>query len=47
MRSRPREKSVGMDHSAEEMKLLDTEALKIEAREDDAAGSTGVVLFDL
>ena len=36
-----------MDDSAEEMKLLDTEALKIEAREDDAAGSTGVVLFDL
>ena len=36
-----------MDDSAEEMKLLDTEALKIEAREDDAAGSTGVVLFHL
>ena len=36
-----------MDDSAEEMKLLDTEALKIEAREDDAAGSTGVVLFNL
>ena len=36
-----------MDDSAEEMKLLDTEALKIEAREDNAAGSTGVVLFNL
>ena len=36
-----------MDHSAEEMKLLDTEALKIGAWEDDAAGSSGVVLFDL
>ena len=36
-----------MDDSAEEMKLLDTEALKIGAREDDEAGSTGVVLFDL
>ena len=46
MRSRPREKSVGMDDSTEEMKLLDIEALKIEAREDDAAGSIGVVLFD-
>ena len=47
MRSRPREKSVGMDDSAEEMKLLDIEALKIKAKEDDAAGSIGVVLFDL
>ena len=47
MRSRPREKSVGMDDSAEEMKLLDIEALKIEAREDDVAGSIGVVLFYL
>ena len=36
-----------MDDSAEEMKLLDIEALKIKAKEDDAAGSIGVVLFDL
>ena len=36
-----------MDDLAEEMKLLDTEALKIEAREDDIAGSTSIVLFDL
>ena len=35
-----------MDDSAEEVKLLDTEALKIGAREDEAAGSTRVVLFD-
>ena len=35
-----------MDDSAEEMKLLNTEALKIEAREDNAAGSTGVFLFN-
>ena len=36
-----------MNVSAEEMKLLDTEALKIGAREDEAAGfSTRVVLFD-
>lgn len=35
-----------MDDSAEEMKLLDTEALKVGAREDEAAGSTRVVLFD-
>ena len=31
-RSRPREKSVGMEDSAKEMKLLDTEALKIGLR---------------
>ena len=36
-----------MDDLVEEMKLLDTKALKIGAREDDAAGSTSVVLFDL
>ena len=35
-----------MNDSAEEVKLLDTEALKIGAREDEAAGSTRVVLFD-
>nr|POE45719.1 protein tic 20-v, chloroplastic [Quercus suber] len=36
-----------MGNSAEEMKLLDTEALKIEAREDSVTGSIGVVLFNL
>ena len=35
-----------MNDSAEEVKLLDTEALKIGAWEDEAAGSTRVVLFD-
>ena len=35
-----------MNDSAEEVKLLDTEALKIGTREDEAAGSTHVVLFD-
>ena len=38
---------MGMDNSTEEMKLLDTKALKIRAREDDVVGSIGVVLFDL
>ena len=46
-RSRLREKSVGMDDLAEEMKLLDIEVLKIGAREDGVLGSTGVVLFVL
>ena len=35
-----------MNDSAEEVKLLDTEALKIGTREDEAAGSTRVFLFD-
>nr|POE70269.1 hypothetical protein CFP56_60494 [Quercus suber] len=38
---------MGMDDSAEEIKLLNIEALKIGVREDDAAGSIGIVLFDL
>ena len=38
---------MGMGDLTEEMKLLDTEALKIRAREDDVAGSTSIFLFDL
>ena len=38
---------MGMEDSTKEMKLLNTEALNIRAREDDAVGSTSVVLFDL
>ena len=38
---------MGMGDLTEEMKLLDIEALKIRAREDDAAGSTSIFLFDL